>query len=137
MAEIPANLNPCNPQSLPPINQPVTPLCHFHMCLCGSHYFNIYTPCSYSYSFHFILTVHYHFCTCMCDGPHGLSIFIKSFTGECAVCSQHANQICMHSWITLMSCCEYNFQACPPALTTSLLICKDIDALILCIILHL
>ena len=41
MAEIPANLNPCNPQSLPPINQPVTPLCHFYMCLCGSHYFNI------------------------------------------------------------------------------------------------
>ena len=78
MAEIPANLNPCNPQSLPPINQPVTPLCHFHMCLCGSHYFNIYTPCSYSYSFHFILPVHYHFCTCMRDGPHGLSILIKS-----------------------------------------------------------
>ena len=78
MAEIPANLNLCNPQSLPPINQPVTPLCHFYMCLCGSHYFNIYTPCSYSYSFHFILTVHYHFCTCMRDGPHGLSILIKS-----------------------------------------------------------
>ena len=70
MAETPAYLDPCNPQSLPPPNQPVITI----------------VPLSYVYihpaqhiHIHFILTVYYHFCTCMCDGPHGLGILsIKS-----------------------------------------------------------
>ena len=52
-------------------------------CKCSLHVLHAHAYALRSGSPSNVSNWHYHFCTCMCDGPHGLSILIKSLVCSC------------------------------------------------------